>query len=400
MSRTTRSPEIEVILRCLRWAASPSPRPLVLTVDPSDLRRSDWQDIIEIGHAHRVLGFVAFALEQTGVWDRLKPAVRSCLTRSMLEAEFQNRTKLIEFKKIHRLFSEMGTPVIPLKGIDLSVRVYGDMPFRPMGDIDLLIRKNDLPEASAFLFNEGFRLRTNPPMKNRWHDRFYPEDSTPFDRHPCGRRSFEKAGLDLDLHWDPTYQIGGQSVGMDPESAWQNARPGAVLGEKILLLSPEDLSWHLILHTAQMNHSVLVQLLDLACMIRRWDPSTRTTLEQRISRLADPSKRQIEVLLGDVETLWCQIGRSLESSAAQGRELIDFVLFEKESKNYKKIKIKKGLAKISVLDRIQYLAGYFFPSPRYYLEKTGHKGVGMYWKHWNDLIKKAGRVFLRRIRDR
>lgn len=387
MIRTSCSTEIELIFRCLRWVVSPPLRPLALTLDRTDLRRLNWQNIIEIGDTHRVLGFVAFALEQTGSWNQLKPAVRSCLTQSMLRTEFQNRTKLNKFKKIHRIFSEKGIPVIPLKGVDLSVRIYGDMPFRPMGDIDLLIRENDLPETSAFLFSKGFRLRTDPPMKNRWHNRFYPEDSTPFDQHPCGRRSFEKDGLDLDIHWNPTYQIGGRSVGMDPESAWQKARTGSVLEEKVLLLSPEDLSWHLILHTAQMNHSTLVQLLDLACMMGRWDPSTSAALEKRISRLADSPKRQIEALLGDVKALWRQTGTCSGNANVPGRALIDFVLFRKDSKNYRKIKIKKPFTKMSGFDRTLYLAGYLFPNPQYYFNKNGKKGLPMYLTHWKDLAK-------------
>ncbi|MCP4365035.1 MAG: nucleotidyltransferase family protein [Planctomycetes bacterium] len=47
-------------------------------------------------------------------------------------------------------------PVILLKGAHLAQVVYSNIALRPMGDIDILVKKNDLPKAKELLLELGY----------------------------------------------------------------------------------------------------------------------------------------------------------------------------------------------------------------------------------------------------
>ncbi|HWM90802.1 MAG TPA: nucleotidyltransferase family protein [Thermoanaerobaculia bacterium] len=52
---------------------------------------------------------------------------------------------------------EAGVPWLPLKGCDLGARVYRDPEERPVGDIDILVARAELPRAREALCSAGWR---------------------------------------------------------------------------------------------------------------------------------------------------------------------------------------------------------------------------------------------------
>lgn len=389
MSQLAISPEIELILKSLRWIVSGAPRTERFGLSLPNLSGLNWREIARIGPTHRVFGFIASALEQNGIFIFLAPEVQALLIKGILEAEWQNRTKLNEFKNVTHLFAEKNIPIIPLKGIDLSLRVYRDMPFRQMGDLDVLVREKDLTRASQCLMDHGFHLKKFH-TKNRWQDSLRLDLNRPLEKHSSGRASFEKNGLDLDLHWQPRHQIGSNLVEMDLDQAWADSKPCPALGENVRVLSDDDAACHLALHTAEMFNPSLIQLLDLALLMNHYENETAETILRRLPKLADLSRKKINTLFEDVQKTF-KAGRTVE-------RLLKFFIFGKTSEFYEKewvpeTDLSRRLR--SPMNRLLYFLGYFFPNPDYY---RGQKGLHKYLTHWKELGEKLGKSILGKIR--
>lgn len=94
-----------------------------------------------------------------------------------------------EFIEILRLFSQAQIKVIPLKGVILSQRLYGDMFSRgPSADMDLMIKESDRFKAADLLKKIGYQqVELNEFEAWQWHYDFSRPGACP-----------------LDLHWDIT----------------------------------------------------------------------------------------------------------------------------------------------------------------------------------------------------
>src|SRR5881296_1192331 len=65
----------------------------------------------------------------------------------------------IKFEKLRAVLSQMqkeGIDCILLKGADLIPRLYGVLGARPMVDVDLLVREQDLPALDHLLTHLGY----------------------------------------------------------------------------------------------------------------------------------------------------------------------------------------------------------------------------------------------------
>ncbi|MBU1660855.1 MAG: nucleotidyltransferase family protein, partial [Chloroflexi bacterium] len=68
----------------------------------------------------------------------------------------QNTMLFRELDRILAAFAEANIPVILLKGAALAQTIYPDPALRPMGDLDLLVEKDDLERAVASAQNLGY----------------------------------------------------------------------------------------------------------------------------------------------------------------------------------------------------------------------------------------------------
>ncbi|OGW80056.1 MAG: hypothetical protein A2Z83_03360 [Omnitrophica bacterium GWA2_52_8] len=394
------APEIKLILTCLRWLAArrPAPELKLLAEDPKRVNSTDWKSLIQIGRRHHVLGFIAFALDQNGALKSLPAEYRTAMAEELSMAEWKNRVKLEEFKKVSGLLQKENIPVIPLKGVDLSLRIYSQMPFRQMYDADLLIRQSDLAAASDVLFDAGFCLK-QAVTKNRWHDLFYgARDITEKNNH--GRVSFEKEGLDVDLHWSPKYRIGGHDIEIDVKSFWELSQARPELGQNVRILTDLDIAWHLLLHAAEMYDPKLIQLLDLAILFNRLaDRQLTAAFEEHLLNLETSAKIKVKTLADDVRQILGDAD-AVPDENLETNGLLNFFLTQRRSQRYYREWTRGNGAHHrlkSPAGRFLYLAGYLFPNPDYYGRAAG---FSMYRAHWKDLFKNIEIFLLSKIRRR
>lgn len=161
------------------------------------------------------------------------------------------------FKSLYEVlevFHKAGIKVILLKGSHMAQFVYEDAGVRPMGDIDILVRKEDLSKAEELLLQIGYNnQQKSTKAKSHLH--------LPYFIHPEGN-------VPLELHWTITKPIWRFNI--DLEGIWERAKTVRKDGIDMLVFSPEDLLLYLSLHAVyQHNLRVLglVPYCDIAAII-------------------------------------------------------------------------------------------------------------------------------------
>lgn len=81
--------------------------------------------------------------------DHIKESVLGLAARNVLLAQ--------ELVCIFRAFEARRLACVPLRGLALAELLYGDITARPMGDLDLLVRKEELQAVATILKGLGFQ---------------------------------------------------------------------------------------------------------------------------------------------------------------------------------------------------------------------------------------------------
>jgi hypothetical protein len=171
----------------------------------------------------------------------------------------RNTIILKDLRTIIRILALHGIDAIVLKGACLAETIYDDFALRPMHDIDILIRQEDLCAAQAVLLGVGYGPGIRPPVADQLLRHHH---LIPFTRP--GRPSVE-------VH--ATLTSPRIPCAMAMEGFWDRARSVDLGGLKALTLSPEDLLLHLCLHfSANHRFSILEMrnLCDISETIKRY----------------------------------------------------------------------------------------------------------------------------------
>lgn len=164
----------------------------------------------------------------SAIWDRLQRSVRTTAVRSLLFAE--------ELRAILQALAAAEIAVLPLRGLALLQEIPGLDPIRPMGDIDLLVKRQELDAVALTLERLGYRA---------------------MDRRRGFAASFsytleyvkEQHGwMIVEPHWTLSYPPA--SARFDMTETWRRVEPMTFLGVPTLRLARSDLFLHLCLHLA------------------------------------------------------------------------------------------------------------------------------------------------------
>ena len=106
----------------------------------------DWDDVLQYGARHRVLGLVEYALRHVSSrsLDAVPEQVRRHLLAAGLQHEVETRTKLSLVKSLLERLGARGIGAMVLKGLTLAA-LYPELRLRPSDDIDLLVGERDWP---------------------------------------------------------------------------------------------------------------------------------------------------------------------------------------------------------------------------------------------------------------
>ncbi len=175
------------------------------------------------------------------------------------QSRLRNRQLLQELAICLRVFADEHVPCLVLKGAALAERVYGDISLRPMRNLDICVRSQDLTVAYGILEHLGYQAAGVAglqlgPMENDRQQLFVKPGGAP----TC----IALHGKLLDAHHD-----GDRN---DPDWFWDTAERVQVAGERALVLGMEAQVLHLANHLAtRRGGRGLIWYYEIAALLSR-----------------------------------------------------------------------------------------------------------------------------------
>jgi hypothetical protein len=163
--------------------------------------------------------------------------------------------------EILRSLHASGIQTLALKDVWLAVDSYPDRALRPLGDLDLLVHRDQYRDAAEQLAARGFL-----PV---------PDAEKPYAARYAMAQHFRRAadGIWIDLQWNVAQRewdlYGEGSFTYDVAGMWRRARPASIDGVRVLVPSPEDMLLHLCLHLEGHAYAELILFSDLVELLRR-----------------------------------------------------------------------------------------------------------------------------------
>jgi hypothetical protein len=244
--------------------------------DPQALPRGDtisWKELLPLIEASNV-GSLIYSLSK----DLQPPApveVNQILEQEYYRSVAANTRLFYQLKQIHQIFEQAEVPFLLLKGAAMAQSLYRDPVFRLIGDIDLVIPTNYVPDCRRLLLEQGYY----PSLVDHQH-------GIPFDHR--NEEAFEHPDSTfvlVELHWhilDIPYYI--RHIPMD--WFWRNSREILIEDLPFHVLNPEANLVYLPAHMG-LHHQFrrIHSLVDLALLIVNnhgkinWQTVVQTTFE-------------------------------------------------------------------------------------------------------------------------
>ncbi len=234
----------------------------VLRTSPDDtpysgiLPAEDWNGIVELSLLHGVAPLLLARLRERNLQQSVPTEILKKLQSATLHTGLKNTKLYHELGNVLKGFVQESIPVIVLKGAHLAELVYPNIALRPMDDVDLLVRKNDLERVEKKLHEIGYGHLTADAERMKSTT---PHHLTPFRKNGCSP---------VEVHW--TLPSMG-SFEKDADEIWARAHSVTIGGCETRVLSPVDLLLHVSIH-ASLHHRFglgLRPLCDVAAIANR-----------------------------------------------------------------------------------------------------------------------------------
>lgn len=250
-SAASAHPEERFLRDLLRaWDAGARPAP------PPDPAGCEWEKFLEQVRWHGVAFAARAGLGKVGE-DRVPPQVARALDRLMLEVRSVNILLLDRLAKVASCLERAGVEFLVLKGPAMLSLLYRDLGERPMTDLDLLVRRADLPRALAALEEAG--LEVPKGGERRFWERSY---------HHIQVGVGQDLPVSVELHWDLELR---ERYPIPLEAVWAEAGTFPAGERRLRTLGRVDLYLFGAIHLARHFHQPrLVWLLDQRRMARAW----------------------------------------------------------------------------------------------------------------------------------
>jgi hypothetical protein len=289
-------------------------RPLVrLLADPAaatDVR--DWTSLIALARAESLIGSLAWRLDGLG----LPPAVEALLAAARRDGETARVQALWEAEMARRALAPLGVPVVLLKGTAYAAAGLEAGRGRSIGDLDILVPPDSLPEVERALLAAGWEWVKEDAYDDRYYRRWMHE------LPPLIHRERDRM---IDVH----HTILPLTARPKPDSAAM-LEDRAPLADGLFVLSPPDMIVHAAAHLFADGELAggLRNLWDIDRLLREFgerDPDFCTALRQRAERhgLLPAVARAVRLAIHLYRTPvnWCQapISNALNSKEAVSR---------------------------------------------------------------------------------
>ncbi|HEX5241731.1 MAG TPA: nucleotidyltransferase family protein, partial [Tepidisphaeraceae bacterium] len=210
---------------------APAARDQVLGCDPPSL--------VALARHNRVGPLLCHALKQAGFLLADDPALQK------LQSHYRhNAARALQLSHaLSNLLDKLSRQidVIPFKGLLLAAGAYGGVSLREAGDLDLLVKQQDIVRAADLLASLGHRpiFPTSTPREAAFLQRLAGERRAQYLRRHCEHHLVSgPTQINVDLHW--AIALREFSLQIDTDALWRRARTISFHGCPTLAMCPED----------------------------------------------------------------------------------------------------------------------------------------------------------------
>jgi hypothetical protein len=250
--------EAQLVLLIARWIVHDRRLPdieRILAGEPVD-----WEHFQALLTAHELHPFAYACFKYQA--DLLPAGKADLLQRSY----YYNVARLACFQSAFLEIIDMcgarGVCVLPLKGTAFLVdNLYGGKTgLRPMVDIDILVKNEDLPETERLLGGSGYRKELGGFKEDYWRRQNY---HIGFAKPLAG----PQLPLMVEVHWLLDYP---RRISVLPR-LWDRAVKCGFEGRDAALMSPEDMLFCLALHVRRYGTVLSMKsACDFACLLKKY----------------------------------------------------------------------------------------------------------------------------------
>lgn len=226
------SNEIKLIFYCARVEMDAQIQSRVKELFASPI---DWDRVIERAAFHSVASLIYFNLNKLNLNSKVIPQeIISKLKNYYYATLVRNMQFWTEMQKILNALKQSKIQAIPIKGIILCENLYHNLGLRPMVDIDLLIREDNLSAFEEAVSRLGYRKEL------QGHTEDY------YRKYHCNlifRK--ENSNFLVEAHWSFSFPRPNKIFF---SKLWERGRQKEINGVKMYALSAEDTLFCLALH--------------------------------------------------------------------------------------------------------------------------------------------------------
>ena len=249
-----RSPETEFLLGCIRRAK------------PEELgeisrRNLNWSAVLEKAVQYEILPLVHCNVQRILRDGHVPQQAAGEIGLKYYQDAVQSIALNRALRELLLQFSRANVPVIVLKGAALGALVYEHFSLRPMRDIDLLVRREDLEAADQALRSLHYAQEAAPAARERYER----------EHHHLAPHVSPDGAVHIELHLDIVPRP--ERLGISIEDLWARSRPFSTEGGTARCFAPEDLLLHACLHLSYLDcfTGKLRAVWDIAELLRRFE---------------------------------------------------------------------------------------------------------------------------------
>ncbi len=251
-------PESELLLACV--SADPAAGARIERILGGDL---DWTSLVRAALDHGVSPLVADRLLRTRAG-----LIPDDLRRALAEHLADNRDRIgVLVAALFELLDTLGdhgVTAVPFKGPALAAAALGDPSLRRAGDLDLLVRREDVETTWSVLEALGYREVTEFEIGRRMNA----AERRGHFRYQCECAFVrERDRAMIEPHWAITPAM--LAVDLDYAQLWRRIGAIEMAGRRVPALALEDLLLVLCIHGSKHEWTRLQWIADVAVLIGR-----------------------------------------------------------------------------------------------------------------------------------
>lgn len=259
------SPEVELLLACAGTRRAPARQE---DVGPPIERGIDWRRLLDLAQRHRVVPLLHLNLSRLQ-WQGVPDPIRDAIHADQ-QANAADCLRLLgELLRLLALLEREAVPAIPFKGVTLAGRAYGDVALRDAGDLDLLVRRQDVGRAVKLLEASGLEpaFPTSTPRESAFLRGLNGERRQAYLLSHCEHHLLcPQRRLNVDLHW--AIALREFCLPLNADGLWRRATRIRLAGRDLPSLCDEDLLLVLCVNGAKDCWERLDRVCDVAKLLQ------------------------------------------------------------------------------------------------------------------------------------